>query len=170
MWPLPPNPLPSYLLYSNQMTFTSINQLAPSKPVVENCGIVLGEIEAFRAWRVFNGLLVSMAVDDVWLPGEPMKATDVDVYNMHGAHAFKTLRQARNYMKDQDQHITLFLRDVRAHFAIGRVKLWGTIVEHETGYRAEFAKPIEIISCQWRKLDGSMGTPSEIAARYGVKG
>lgn len=127
------------------------------KPVVENCGIVLGEIEGFRAWRIFNGCLVSLCVDDVWLPGEPMTATDVNEDNTNGAHAFKTLTQAINYAGPHEP------------FAVGRVKLWGQIIEHAFGYRAEFSKPIEILLVRWRKINGEMGTAAEIAKRYGIE-
>jgi hypothetical protein len=147
------------LIYSNSYAayLAGVDWAEQPKPVVENTGIVLGEIEGFRAWRIFNGLLVSMAVDDVWLPGEPMTAKDVDVGNHNGAHAFKTIKQAIDYSVSHE------------NVAIGRVKLWGQIIEHELGYRAEFSKPIEIISCRWRKLDGSFGLPIEIAKRYGIK-
>jgi hypothetical protein len=142
----------------NQSQQLAVYQNSPSllPPVVENAGIVLGEIEGYRAWRIFNGLLVSMAVDDVWLPGEPMTATNVREDNASGAHAFKTYQQAVDYVHPYE------------NWAIGRVKLWGQIIEHEIGYRGEFSKPIEIITCQWRKLDGSHGTAEEIARRYRI--
>lgn len=127
------------------------------KPVVENVGIVLGEIEGFRAWRIFNGCLVSLCVDDVWLPGEPMTATEVNEDNTNGAHAFKTLIQAIKYAGPHEP------------FAVGRVKLWGQIIEHELGYRAEFSKPIEILLVRWRKINGDMGCVKEIAKRYGIE-
>lgn len=127
------------------------------KPVVENCGIVLGEIEGFRAWRIFNGCLVSLCVDDVWLPGEPMTATDVSEDNTNGAHAFKTLPDAISYSRGYENS------------AVGRVKLWGQIIEHELGYRAEFSKPIEILAVRWRKINGEMGCVKEIAKRYGIE-
>lgn len=138
--------------------FGSPNLFPPQpKPVVENIGIVLGEIEGYRAWRIFNGCLVSLCVDDVWLPGEPMMATDVNEDNTNGAHAFKTLRQAVDYAAGYE------------HVAIGRVKLWGQIIEHEIGYRAEFSKPIEILHVRWTKIGGALGTAEEIAKRYGIK-
>jgi hypothetical protein len=45
---------------------------------------------------------------------------------------------------------------------MGRVKLWGDIVEHERGYRAEFAKITAIDAC----TDGSKLTT--LRARYAV--
>lgn len=130
---------------------------APAR-IVENAGIVLGEIEGYRAWRIFNGCLVSLYVDDVWLPGEPMTATDVREDNTNGAHAFKTPWQAEKYANDPQY----------PNVAIGRVKLWGQIIEHELGYRAEFSKPIQILSVRWHKLGGAVGTVEEIAKRYGI--
>lgn len=140
------------LLYGNDAAFHK------PKPIVENAGIVLGEIESYRAWRIFNGCLVSLCVDDVWLPGEPMTATDVREDNTNGAHAFKTAEQAMEYGLRHE------------NVAVGRVKLWGQIIEHELGYRAEFSKPIQILSVRWHKLGGAVGTVEEIAKRYGIPG
>lgn len=135
----------------------------PRHPV-ENIGIVLGEVEAFRAWRVFDGLLVSMAIDFVWMPGEPMTANEVTDYGSSGVHGFKTHKQAAAYA---------FQYANGREYVIGRVKLWGQIIEHETGYRAEFAKPIELINqCHGftplHMLVRAPWTIEAIAARYNI--
>lgn len=46
--------------------------------------------------------------------------------------------------------------------AYGRVQMWGRFYEHELGYRAEFARPIEIIV-----PDGQQAVLDELAAFYG---
>lgn len=110
---------------------------------------MLGEIEAFRCWRVLGDYLASVN-GVIWLPDAPMTGEDVDLHNYNGVHAFKTMEQLElNYGSYEG-------------FAVGRVKLWGTIVEHETGYRAQYARPVSIVSapplCKER-----------IEANYGLK-
>lgn len=46
--------------------------------------------------------------------------------------------------------------------AYGRVQMWGRIVEHKDGYRAQYAKPIDIT---W--IDGDQETADQLAAFYG---
>ena len=143
-----------------QMTVAGAFGRFPSPTVrkpVENGGIVLGEVEAFRAWRVYGGLLASLTAERIWLPGEPMDGAGVDTDNCKGVYAFKTAIQALEYA-----------HQFAGQFAIGRVKMWGTIIEHETGYRAAFARPIEILLCHWRKMDGELGTLAELSKRYGL--
>lgn len=125
---------------------------------VENSGVVLGEIEAFRCWQVAGDFLLSMN-GFVWLPGEPMTGENVGVDNTNGVHAFKAIDGAR-YFSQGCEYPT----------AIGRVWLWGDIIEHEEGYRAQYAKPLEILQVAW-KGDGTRG--NEIALglcrRYGLE-
>lgn len=99
---------------------------------VENAGIVIGEVEAFRCWWVVGRYLASMR-GTIWLPDSPMRGEGVDVGNSCGVHAFKSLEDARSYA------------GLRHTCAVGRVRLWGVIVEHETGYRAEYGRPAEIL-------------------------
>ncbi len=97
----------------------------PNEPI-EDAGISAGEIIAHRAWRVCdNGLLQSMAVDTIWAPNEVMEGSP----NLGlGVHAFKTASAALTEYGNQ------------SHVAIGTVLLWGEVIEHEFGYRAEFGK------------------------------
>jgi hypothetical protein len=47
------------------------------------------------------------------------------------------------------------------HYAIGRVNLWGVIVECESGYRAQYAYPAELFAAAERVslLEGAYGVP-----------
>lgn len=103
----------------------------PTGGTVERAGIVLGEVLAYRCWQLAGDFILSLN-GAVWIPGEPMIGVNVDIENSNGVHAFKDIDDARKYSTDREM-------------VIGVVKLWGTIIEHETGYRAEFAKPIEFI-------------------------
>lgn len=90
-------------------------------------GIRTGEIVAFRAWRLKAGLLQSMAAETLWGPDEPMAG---EVKSL-GVHAFKRQADACNYAASYPPN----------PIVIGRIQLWGEVVEHEHGYRAEFGRP-----------------------------
>lgn len=103
---------------------------------------MLGEIVAWRCWLVRpDGFIRSCAADAVWAPGEPMTG-DIgkDGTGSLGIHAWKTARGALTYGTGQGPNV------------IGKVALWGEVVEHAEGYRAEFAKPV---SFEWLMGEGA---------------
>lgn len=53
--------------------------------------------------------------------------------------------------------------NVNDSYVVGRVALWGTLVEHEAGFRAQFAYPSEFYATQ-----NNHERVSQLAARYGV--
>jgi hypothetical protein len=103
-------------------------------------GIRVGEIIAYRAWRVIhpwwfrNGddRLHSVLIKDyVWHPDEPAYG---DVRN-HGIYSFrKVIRSREEYWYSVGTEPLLF----------GKVKIWGEIVEHQWGYRSEFGKIVSL--------------------------
>jgi len=100
-----------------------------TSPPLEDAGISAGEIIGHRAWRCSTGgLLQSMAVGTIWPPDEPMTG---DV-RRDGVHAFKSQSDALT------EYALTACRVVPV--AIGTVMLWGEVIEHERGYRAEFAR------------------------------
>lgn len=132
----------------------------PVKPI-ENAGIRAGEIIAPRGWFVSPvGLLTSIYKrEHVWRPGEPMTG---DVRGEYGVHAFKAGAYLEQYIRSYRLHLAVIRaeREMMAQcgyggapmppsvFAIGTVALWGEVIEHERGYRAEFAKIIAIDEVQ----------------------
>lgn len=104
----------------------------PQPDPIENAGIRTGEIIAYRCWELRDGLLRSMYADFTWFPGVIERAHKVDEHWGTGLHAFKTLERGREEYR---------LADVW-----GEVALWGDVIEHEHGYRAEFAVVRRIIS------------------------
>ncbi len=96
-----------------------------------------------------------MAADAVWMPGRPMvgdvdKGHEVDTgYHLlwqkiivdGGVHAWKDFQDAVTYAT---QYLTYYRRDDgeihKREIVIGKVALWGNVVEHEKGYRADKAK------------------------------
>lgn len=123
------------------------NAWSPPEPV-EHAGIELGEVIAWRCWQLCRdtGLLTSMSASNIWMPGEPLKA-DVDDsgHGTMGVHAYKLAADA---MSDYGRGGRMARPCV-----VGRVMLWGEIVEHENGYRAEFGLPLSlehIVPSRWR--------------------
>lgn len=105
------------------------------RPDVPTGEIITGEIYAWRAWKVKGGYLHSCCVDHhIWIPGEPMEGEIGNAHNGLGVHAFKTRKGATEYALGNNDWV-----------AIGRVKLWGDVVEHKEGYRAQYAKVHEIV-------------------------
>ncbi|MDE2019722.1 MAG: hypothetical protein KGJ13_05255 [Patescibacteria group bacterium] len=103
---------------------------------VEKLPLEIGEIIGWRAWRLAkNGLLQSLAHDNIWLPGEIMGHNDdhskikIEDHGCAGVYAFSDRGYA---LKDTEFAST-------PNLVFGSVRLWGTVVEHEHGYRAEFA-------------------------------
>ena len=99
-------------------------------------GIRAGEIIAYRAWRVLertwkretDDRLHSVHREDyVWHPEQPASG---DV-RFHGIYSFKQVIRTR----DQYGYPTS-----DGPFLFGSVKIWGEIVEHEDGYRSQFAR------------------------------
>jgi hypothetical protein len=90
--------------------------------------IQVGEIIGWRAWTVKNGNLCSLSTGYVWDWEVPSEG-DVDTWGIFALKTWDTLEQMQ----------------LGAAFGIpvvfGSVYLWGEIVEHEWGYRAQYAVP-----------------------------
>jgi hypothetical protein len=121
-------------------------------------GIRVGEIIAYRAWRVLEQSWMQRAdnclhrvfrKDYVWDPYRPASG---DVRE-HGIYSFKeVIRCWEEYDYSGAGGPLLF----------GKVKIWGEIVEHEVGYRSEFAR---IVSLD----DGDYGLLEKFRAIYGLE-
>lgn len=102
---------------------------------VEDAGIKAGEIVAYRAWytRRSDLKLTSVFAHHRWEYGKSEK-TDlvVEMFFGSGFHAYKRPQQV------MDEYC--LPSPIHDFVVYGEVKLWGTVVEHEGGYRAEYAK------------------------------
>lgn len=127
------NSMAQYQAYGNGILYGAPPSGAWARepePEIEDAGIRAGEIIGWRAWRIFQDdpyeYLRSMFAINVWIPGEPMTGNVDWVY---GVHAFKTKEEAiLNYS----------FHAVASDVVIGRIALWGKVIEHELGYRAEY--------------------------------
>jgi hypothetical protein len=124
-------------------------------------------ITGYRVWNVHeNGLLCGQAVNEPWPPYAPLIARCAGVASPHahldndgalrpapvfhcecGVHALKSEDAARERLIEER------LRTAQALYsmypkgrAFGAVKLWGRIIEHQLGYRAEYAYPAELFT------------------------
>ena len=112
----------------------------PNPNELRHEGIRVGEIIAYRAWRVMERTWLGRDDDRlrsvymehyVWDPDEPAHG---DVRE-HGIYSFRdAIRSKDDYGYPIRQGTLLF----------GKVKIWGEIVEHQLGYRSEFAKIVSL--------------------------
>jgi hypothetical protein len=77
-----------------------------------------------------------MHVEYVWMPGE-IEKINRPLGGAVGFYSFKTLEQA---IEAYDCY------RVASDVIFGSVKMWGEVVEHERGYRAQYARVDRIIS------------------------
>ena len=113
----------------------------PSTKALRHEGLRVGEILAYRAWRVIQSnwvrrrsdLLHSPFVEDyVWEPDAPA-CGDVRSY---GIYSYRDrICSERDYR---------YRYTVRGPLLFGAVKIWGEIVEHRAGYRSQFAKIVSL--------------------------
>ncbi len=85
-----------------------------------------GEIVAWRAWVFDLGRLKSPYRETLWAPGAIIKSDHHPYKSSKGIFAHKTCERVLEQESDWS--------------VIGTVMLWGDVVEHEYGYRAEFAR------------------------------
>lgn len=80
-----------------------------------------------------------MSAKAVWAPDEPMEGKTKSAVEHNGVYAFKT---ARDFLTELADHMQVY----------GKVALWGDVIEHELGYRAQFAKVISLEALQHQPL------------------
>lgn len=138
----------------------------PPKPPLRRDGFVAGEIIGYRCWRIENGLLCSVYQDDIWRPSEVLEGRELEDWDQRGVHAWKDAasKEYHHYIRaylNQDSIHDIFIILGRAEarrlaqpaMATGSVFLWGDVVEHTRGYRAEFAR---VRSIDWLYPDETM--------------
>jgi hypothetical protein len=105
-----------------------------------------GEVIGWRIWRLYGALLQSAVFSYIWRPGvfERSCSEEGECCNF-GYHAFRDKEQAE--------------REASAHWSpivIGSVAMWGEVIEHQHGWRSEYAAVRSIIKITghirlWRK-------------------
>lgn len=105
---------------------------------IADAGIRAGEIIGHRAWIIENGYLKSFN-GALWMPGQHMRG---DLGKGYGVFVYRTKELLEHEMMDW----TTYGGGV---IAVGTVALWGEVIEHEKGYRAENAKILTIDKASW---------------------
>ena len=105
-----------------------------------------GEIIGWRFWKLCNGLLYSVFVPYTWRPGvfERSSAKHCEFKNFGyrlfkdnlGYHAFRDKEQA-----EREACMHAYWSPV----VIGSVAMWGEVIEHQHGWRSEYAAVRSII-------------------------
>jgi hypothetical protein len=119
-----------------------------------------GEIIGWRYWKLHNGLLYSVFVPYAWRPGvfERASPKQPGPYNF-GYHAFREIEQAQR---------EALLFDYWWPSVVGSVAMWGEVIEHQYGWRSEYAAVRSII-----KITGGVrfwikhSSLQELRKRYG---
>lgn len=96
-----------------------------------------------------------MSADVVWGPGEPMEGKTKSRSEHNGVYAYKLLR---DFLKQHSGDLDVY----------GKVALWGDVIEHELGYRAEFAKIISLENFCGRDRDHGYSLP-KLREIYGLQ-
>lgn len=115
-------------------TIVSFHGTPESDHPVIDCGIRAGEVTGKRCWWQIHQRLFSIYMTECeWLANIPMTG---DVDKGFGVHAFKYISDCNDYIAQ-----ALFNNGhVGTGLVPGTVSMWGEIVEHERGYRAQYAK------------------------------
>jgi hypothetical protein len=164
----------------------------PEPPAIPYAGIRAGELIGHRLWWLIDGQLCSLAHRRIWQPGETVAGDTQKLVNdwsfllgpniWGGTYAFFSAEQMGGEIKDCLEAIQSS-NDTRQRLAgmsallsplfwrgsleaggvvAGTIKMWGEVIEHERGYRAEFAKLNSIDA-----IHGE-GDIDELRLRYGV--
>jgi hypothetical protein len=90
-----------------------------------------GEIIGWRFWKLRNGLLYSVFISYTWHPGVFERSSSKHGgFKNPGYHAFKDIEQAQR---------ETCIHAYWSPFVIGSVAMWGEVIEHQHGWRSEYA-------------------------------
>lgn len=126
---------------------TATADISGAEPAIPSAGVRAGEIIGHRLWWVVPFLdrnrelwLRSLAHEQFWAPGEVISG-DTHTIVKHtpagpiwgGVYSYKT----SNHLAKESAFWVLY-----SVFPLvcGTIKMWGDVVEHKEGYRAEYAK------------------------------
>jgi hypothetical protein len=133
----------------------------PPEPIQLPRADTMGPIRAWRLWKIGDaGLLYSVTRGVHWRPGVPMQADATpQQFGQDGIYAVKNKAHRFAYTGDT---------------VLGEVGLWGVVIEHAHGYRAEYAYPIRLVLRMPKRMPGFPAPGGEtarlqaIATTYGI--
>ena len=90
-----------------------------------------GEIIGWRFWKLHDGLLRSVFIPYTWHPGVFERSSSKQGrFNNPGYHAFRDKEQAER---------ETFIQSCWWPCVIGSIAMWGEVIEHQNGWRSEYA-------------------------------
>ena len=107
----------------------AIHAAATLASAIPHEGIRAGEITAWRCWWAYGPNLLSLNTLIPWTPHMPMQG-NVDIWGVYAAKDKVAAETMAVELGDGSRFMPV---------VYGSVELWGEIVEHEDGWRAEFA-------------------------------
>jgi len=133
----------------------------PTPPSIPYAGVRAGEIIGYRMWLVLiDNRLCSHSHYFIWEPGATIegdvdKVVEYNTFMLHkpimgGVYSFATLDQLRpEAIITAAYGFPTITWEGRAVYglALGTIKCWGEVIEHERGWRAQYAKIHSIDSC-----------------------
>lgn len=146
-----------------KILLTSRETREPFKAKIPRTDPEIGEIAAYRIWKNDNGVLRSITQSTPWFPGQIMKAEfngDDEAGYAAGIYAMRTVGDALEMAREYEMYWRNPFQETIRHAldaVIGKVHLWGEVVEHEHGYRAEYCKIVSFLKA-----------PPEIVKAYDV--
>ena len=134
--------------------------------MTERAPDLAGPIVGWRVWRIaVDGELVSAYTPAGWPSRAPIVAR---CYERPGAHEAPAEHCVCGVYACDDAHAALFYAHRSGSAVVGRTRLWGRVVEHEAGWRAERAYPDAIYVPREQFHDAADGVAAHLAHRYGV--
>lgn len=165
-----PNDAADAFTYASWSTRTILPFDEPKPPAIPYAGIRAGELIGHRMWFVLEGhRLCSLAHRFIWEPnavieGDVDKPVEDYPFNLiaprfGGVYSYFTAAQVQIELRSDDGYGVQFpapcvmgflMTPIIIHgIAWGTIKCWGEVIEHEHGYRAQYAK--------LASLDGAIG-------------
>jgi len=129
----------------------------PARPELKR-EMKLGEIVGYRCWRVIEKgpqsfALRSVYQPDVWQPDGILEGRGLEDWGQRGVHAWKEVNSPKfleyineylvrieNVVWNPPNVSSTRVRSTNTALVTGSILLWGDVVEHDHGYRGEFAK------------------------------
>lgn len=129
-------------------------QKAKTSPDLTSC------IIGYRAWRVKGSRVIGSYREDPWTPGRelvsecPVSCHDSPDFNCScGIYAFKNYELSKKELIENakvaaDRKCYVWSKEDRIEDScgvLGKVYLWGKVIEHTWGWRAQYAYPAEFV-------------------------
>jgi hypothetical protein len=98
-----------------------------------------GEIIGWRFWKLCNGLLYSIFASYTWRPGVFERSSSKRCELNFGYYKFRH-NFGYNAFRDKEQaKREAFIHACWSPCVIGSVAMWGEVIEHQHGWRSEYA-------------------------------